>query len=379
VSRDGTGIGLFDKRVVVVCGAGGVGKTTTSAAFALAAARAGRRVLVLTIDPSKRLAQTLGVEPHAPEPTALSLARQREAGIGEPGSLSAWMLDPQSVSDQTVRRLAPDEASAERLLDNRIYRNVTSMIAGMQEYMAVEALHDFVRDDRYDLVVLDTPPSRDALRFLEAPSRATAFLEPRILKLFVPGAGNPIRRAATRVFERLLDRAFGTKARAEIQRFFESFQQFLLYLSRNQGEMRDFFGGDDVAFLLVSSPREEALEEAFFFEEKTRVLSLPLAGYVLNRSLAWRSGLPLPSESLLTADDSEAALSGLVRLMPFAEQEAISAGRHAALLSALAERSASRFALALPELLEGASDLVSLGALAEVFEAGQPLPTPRSR
>jgi anion-transporting ArsA/GET3 family ATPase len=367
VSREESTASLFDKRVVAVCGAGGVGKTTTSAAFALAAARAGRRVLVLTIDPSKRLAQTLGVSAHAPEPVPLSVDLQREAGIAEPGSLSAWMLDPQAVSDQTVRRLAPDTASAERLLQNRIYRNVTSMIAGMQEYMAVEALHEFVRDDRYDLVVLDTPPSRDALRFLEAPSRATAFLEPRILKLFVPGSTNRVRRAATLVFERLLDRAFGEKARREIQLFFENFEQVLLYLSGNQGEMRDFFGGDDVAFLLVSSPKPEALEEAFFFEAKARGLSLPLAGYVLNRSLAWRSELPLPAESLLPPDASPAARRGLSRLAPFAEREADSAARHAAMLSALAARSPGTFALALPELLDGASELVSLGALAEAF------------
>lgn len=368
MSRDVSGASLFDKRVVVVCGAGGVGKTTTSAALALSAARAGRRVLVLTIDPSKRLAQTLGVSPNAPEPTALSPDRQQKAGIAGPGSLSAWMLDPQSVSDQTVRRLAPDAASADRLLNNRIYRNVTSMIAGMQEYMAVEALHDFVRDDRYDLIVLDTPPSRDALRFLEAPSRATAMLEPRILKLFVPGSRNRIRRATTRLFERLLDLGLGQKVRLEIQSFFENFEQFLHYLSRNQGEMRDFFGGDDVAFLLVSSPRSEALDEAFFFEEKTRVLSLPLAGYVLNRSRAGRSELPLPSATLLPPDASEDARRGLARLMPFAVREAASAERHSALLASLATRSAGTFALALPELPDGASDLDSLGALAAAFE-----------
>ena len=363
---------LFDKRVVTVCGAGGVGKTTTSAAFALAAARAGRRVLVLTIDPSKRLAQTLGVSPDAPEPTVLAVDRQREAGIRGPGSLSAWMLDPQAVSDQTVRRLAPDTASAERLMHNRIYRNVTSMIAGMQEYMAVEALHEFVREDRYDLIVLDTPPSRDALRFLEAPSRATAFLEPRILKLFVPGSTNRIRRAATRLFERLLDLALGQKARREIQQFFENFERVLLYLSRNQGEMHDFFGGDHVAFLLVSSPRPEALEEAFYFEEKTRLLSLPLAGYVLNRSRAWRRDLPLPSDPKLLPGASRAARRGLAKLLPFAESEARSAENHAALLSALAERSPGSFALALPDLPEGASDLASLGALADVLGDSSP-------
>ena len=210
---------LAERRVIVVCGAGGVGKTTTSASLALAAARAGRRVLVITIDPSKRLAQTLSVSPHEPEPTALPPERQRAVGIEPPGNLSAWMLDPQSVSDRTVRRMSRDSGAADLLLQNRVYRHVTSMIAGMQEYTAVEALHGFIRDDHYDLVVLDTPPSRDALRFLDAPSRATAFLDRRIFQLFVPGSENPIRQAATRMFERLLDLAFGQQARRELQQF----------------------------------------------------------------------------------------------------------------------------------------------------------------
>jgi anion-transporting ArsA/GET3 family ATPase len=370
------GTRLIDKRVVVVCGAGGVGKTTTSAALALAAARAGRSVLVLTIDPSRRLAQTLGVSAHAPEPTPLAADRQREAGIEAPGCLSAWMLDPQSVANQTVRRLVPDEASAARLLQNRIYRNVTSMVAGMQEYMAVEALHEFVRNERYDLIVLDTPPSRDALRFLDAPSRVTAFLEPRVLRLFVPGSRSRVRRAATRVFERLLDLAFGERTRREIQQFFERFEKVLLYLSRNQGEMRSFFGGDDVAFLLVSSPRTEALEEAFYFEEKAAAMELPLAGYVLNRSLAGRVGLPRPAAAQLGPDADEALRSGLAKLAVFADEEAARAARHGDLCAALAARTPGAFAVALPELREGASELGALAALSHVLASGTALAAP---
>jgi anion-transporting ArsA/GET3 family ATPase len=362
---------LRDKRVVVVCGAGGVGKTTTSASLALAAARAGRRVLVITIDPSKRLAQTLGVSPHAPEPTALSDDRLRAVGVAEGGALAAWMLDPQSVSDQTVRRLSPDAASAERLLRNGVYRNVTSMIAGMQEYMAVEALHEFVRDGRYDLVVLDTPPSRDALRFLDAPSRATAFLDRRVLQLFIPGAESRLRRTASKVFEGLLDLAFGERARREIQQFFQLFERVLAYLGRSQGEMRDFFGGPEIAFVLVSSPAPEALAEAGYFEEKTRSLSLPLAGFVLNRSRAWTIDRPLPSEVQLPADTPDAARRALGKLAPFAGEEAASAAHHQALYASIAERMPGAFALALPDLPGAASDLEALVALAEEFEAAR--------
>lgn len=356
---------LAEKRVLVVCGAGGVGKTTISASLALAAARAGRRVLVITIDPSKRLAQTLGVSPDEPEPRPLPEDRCRAVGIEPPGNLSAWMLDPQAVSDQTVRRLSKDPATADLLLGNRIYRHVTSIVAGMQEYTAIEALHGFIRDDRYDLVVLDTPPSRNALRFLDAPSRATMFLDRRILRLFVPGSENPIRQAATRIFEKLLDLGLGAAARAELQQFFTLFEQVLSYLNRNQGEMRNFFASPDVSFVLVSSPAPEALEEAYYFERQTRELSLPLGGYALNRSLAWAAGRPLPSESLLPEGASEVARRAVNKLATLAALEAENAARHQRIRSELALRVQPGFALALPELPEGASDLEALVALAD--------------
>jgi anion-transporting ArsA/GET3 family ATPase len=360
---------LAEKRVIVVCGAGGVGKTTTCASLALAAARAGRRVLVITIDPSKRLAQTLGVSPNDLEPRALPPERQRAVGIEAPGSLTAWMLDPQAVSDQTVRKLSQDPAKTDLLLQNRVYRHITSMVAGMQEYTAVEALHGFIQDDRYDLVLLDTPPSRNALRFLDAPSRATAFLDKRIIRLFVPGSENPIRKAATRIFERLLDLAFGSQARAELQQFIELFEQVLVYLNRNQAEMQKFFAGSEVTFLLVSTPRPEALDEAFYFEDKTRELSLPLAGYILNRSRAWAADRPMPSEELLPDDTPEAARRALAKLIELAGPEAESARHDEQLREELAVRVGESFALALPELPAGASELEALVALADRLAA----------
>ncbi|MDJ0848801.1 MAG: ArsA-related P-loop ATPase [Myxococcota bacterium] len=361
---------LAEKRVLVVCGAGGVGKTTTSASLALAAARGGRRVLVITIDPSKRLAQTLGVSPHDPEPAELPTDRQRAVGVDTPGSLSAWMLDPQAVSDRTVRKMSKDAATAEMLLQNRVYRHVTAMVAGMQEYTAVEALHEFIRDDRYDLVVLDTPPSRDALRFLDAPSRATAFLDRRILRLFVPGSDNKIRQAATRLLENMLDLAFGADARGELQQFLGLFEGILAYLNRNQNEMKTFFAGADVAFLLVTSPSRGALEEAFYFEEKTRDLSVPLAGYILNRSLAWATGRPMPSTALLALDAPAEARRAVEKLAELAGPESELVARHEKLRAELAGRAGSGFARALPELPAGASDLQALVSLADQLATG---------
>lgn len=376
MSAEQPAILLREKRVLVVCGAGGVGKTTTSASLALAAARAGRSVLVITIDPSKRLAETLGVSPNEREPRELDVARQRDLGIQPPGRLSAWMLDPQAMADRTVRRQSTDSRSAERLLRNRVYRNVTSMVAGMQEYMAVEALHDFVRDDRYDLVVLDTPPSRDALRFLDAPSRASAFFDRRILQLFLPGPEGRIRKAAGRMFERLLDLAFGERTRREIQQFFELFEHVLTRLGRSQAEMRRFFSGPEIAFVLVSSPDREALEEARYFEDRTRALSLPLAGHVLNRSRAWTVGRPLPDEVQLPEDAPAELRSGLAKLTPFAAREARQAEHHEAIRAGLASGAGDRFALALPELPTGASELESLITLAGILDSPAG-PTPR--
>src|SRR5262249_19564947 len=132
------------QRIIVCCGAGGVGKTTTAAALALAGARLGRRVLVLTIDPSRRLAETLGVTRNPPKPVRLPEDRLTQAEIVPPATLEAWMLDPKLVSDEAVRRLVKNDAEADRVLQNRIYQHVTAMVAGMHEYTAMEALHRFV-------------------------------------------------------------------------------------------------------------------------------------------------------------------------------------------------------------------------------------------
>ncbi len=362
---------LRERRVLVCCGAGGVGKTTVSASLALAAARMGRRVLVVTIDPSRRLAETLGVAQNAVEPTQLSAERMAAAGVKPPGTLSAWMLDPQLVSDRVVQRFSRDPEDAKRLLENRIYRNITAMIAGMQEYTAVEALYDFVRDDHYDLVILDTPPSRNALRFLEAPMRVGAFLDRRIFNLFIPGEGSVIRRMASALMERVMDVALGKETREELQQFLMLFGALLGHLNHNQGQMRDFFGSDQAGFLLVTSPAREAVTEALYFERKTRdELKLPLCGYVLNRSLASARDRLLPDPDSAPPGPLR---EGLRKLLPMARVEQATVDAHADLADELAERAGPEgLCRVLPNLVHGASDLDDLVALADVLaEAAQ--------
>jgi anion-transporting ArsA/GET3 family ATPase len=374
---------IREKRVVVCCGAGGVGKTTVSAAMALAAARAGRRVLVITIDPSRRLAETLGVDRDLVEAVALSPERARAVGIEEPGRLSTWMLDPQRISNRVVKRLSSDPAKVQALLENRVYKNITAMIAGMQEYTAVEALHEFVTSGKYDLVILDTPPSRNALRFLDAPSRAGTFLDRRVFRLFVPGEENLIRQAASRIIEKVLDITLGEGARKELQEFFQLFEGILLHLNRNQGEMKRFFAGDEISFVLVVSPTQAAVEEAFYFEQKTRELKLPLAGFVLNRSLAWASGRLMPSRSLLDDDASEVEVSAVRKMGGLAKPENDQIMQHLKILEDLQQHSEGKgFAWVLPELPAEASDLEALSHLAEHLSEERPQPKrkpPRKR
>jgi anion-transporting ArsA/GET3 family ATPase len=269
---------IADKRIIVCCGAGGVGKTTTSTGLALAAAREGRRVLALTVDPSKRLAETLGVARNLREPVSLPDERLKAAGIEAPGALETWMLDPQLVSDRLVRRLSTRE-EAERLTSNRIYKQLSRMVAGMQEYMAMEALHEFMEQGRYDLIVLDTPPSRNALDFLEGPSRLGSFLDGRIFQLFMPGERKGfIRRAASNLMTRVGSAVFGEESYRDLQDFFGSFGSILGVMNRNAAAMvKRLSNPDEVAFLMVASPAPESITDAFHFRQRAMELHLPLA------------------------------------------------------------------------------------------------------
>lgn len=272
---------LGTRRLIVCCGAGGVGKTTTSAALALAAARQGKRVLALTIDPSKRLAQTLGVNKNEPEPILLDRARLNALGVPEHGELYAWLLDPQIISDQVVNAEAGDQA--ETLKKNLIYKQISGIVAGMQEYTAVEALHQFLSDQRFDLIILDTPPSRHALRFIDSPDRVASFLDKRIFRLFVPKRNGLIAKMAAKVIDEVLDRAFGKVTSAELRQFFELFSRLLDHLNQNQQEMAQVFQAEDVAFFLVTTAREDAIDEAQRFAEEIKKRNLNLGGFLLNR------------------------------------------------------------------------------------------------
>jgi len=367
---------IESKRVVVCCGAGGVGKTTVSASIALAAARAGQRVVVVTIDPSKRLAESLGISPNQAAPVELDGSRW---GIEAPGSLSAWLLDPKLVADHVVRNWSDDKGAADKLLGNRIYEAASNMISGMQEYTAVEALHGFVIDGRYDLVVLDTPPSRNALRFLDSPTRIHQVLNPRVFKLFLPSSGGPLQRGARRVINGVLDLGLGKTQRVEFQEFLLLFQGILGHLKHNQDEVQAFFRGPEVSFLLVSSPAREAVQEAFYFEQKTRELDLELGGYVLNRSMAWAQGHQMPGDVKLPDDAPDALRSALTKLIPLAKKEQALVREHVGLAHELEDRvGKDGIVRVLPQLAGDAGDAEALMGLSRMLVSAGSTPPPRT-
>lgn len=369
---------LRHKRIIVCCGAGGVGKTTTSAALAVAAAQDGRRVLVLTIDPSKRLAEALGVSTNTPEPVRVLREREEQAGITGPGSLSAWMLDPKLVADAAVRRLVKDPARLRELLANPIYQQVTQMIAGMQEYTAMEALHGFVERGEYDLVILDTPPARNALNFLDAPRRLGEFLDGRIFRMLLPDDDGGVLGGTTRKLAvKVLSGVFGDEFLTDLQVFFAAFSSIFGQLNGNAQKMRQRMQKDDVIFLLVTSPVRTALDDALYFEDRLRELSLPLGGLILNRSRQLAADRPMPGPHLLPAEPSPAHLSALAHLVALAERERVQEAEHRELRATLVAHAPEDIAvLTVPEFPGGIDDLPGLGQLARwlIGRAGAPSP-----
>ena len=359
---------IQENKVIVCCGAGGVGKTTTAASLAVGAARLGRRVLVLTIDPSRRLAETLGVSRNPKEPVALPEDRQQAAGIRAPGRLDAWMLDAKLVADESVRRFAGSEERARPILANRVYQQATTMLAGLHEYAAMKALHGFITGGAYDLVVLDTPPSRNALDFLEAPKRLAGFLDGAIFRMFLPSKSGLIGRAGSRLVSKVLGLAFGEEFASELSAFFESFAGLFATLNADLIDVRARLTQPDTAFLLVTTPSDAAVTEAHFFHERILQLGLPFRGFVLNRSQGAESRKVFQEGA--DANASPALRSGLEKLKWLARAEHLQVARDRGLLADLALRGGKEaFALALPNLPAGANDISTLTTIADLVMA----------
>ncbi len=266
-------------RLVVCVGAGGVGKTTIAAALAVGAAAQGRRAIVLTIDPARALARSLGLATLAPGGEVVPLAALAAAEVTLVGSLSAAMLDPKVAWDAFVARHAPSPAVARALTDNPFYQRVSSSFAGSTEYMAIEEVCRLVESARYDLVVLDTPPAAHAVDFLRAPARIDALFE----NLRAPDVLMRTAGVTARLVMRQLERAAGEGTLREIATFFGALDALIDGIRARTGRARALLQGADAAFVLVAGPRPATLDDTTTLATALRAHAAPLAAVVVNR------------------------------------------------------------------------------------------------
>ncbi len=279
---------LATRRILVVAGSGGVGKTTTAAALALRAARSGRRVLVCTIDPSRRLATSLGLGRLSGRPRAIDIRRLSPRASAR-GTLHAMILDVKSTFDDLVVRYAKDPAARRRILNNHFYQHVSAALAGSHEYMAMEKLLELSADSRFDLVVLDTPPTRHALDFLEAPDRLLGFLDTSVLHWFLRPyfvAGELTLKVATRtgaVAVKLADRLLGMQFLADLSEFFLAFDGMYSGFKRRAERVYALLRERSSGFVLVTAPTALALEEGLYFHRRLGEKGMPFVAFVVNR------------------------------------------------------------------------------------------------
>ena len=371
---------LLDDRsrsIIVCCGSGGVGKTTSSAALALRAAERGRKVVVLTIDPARRLAQSMGIE-------ALDNTPRPVPGIDPTagGSLDAMMLDMKRTFDEVVQSQASPE-KAQQILENPFYIAVSSSFAGTQEYMAMEKLGQLDKDarktGRWDLIVVDTPPSRSALDFLDAPERLSSFLDGRFMKLLTAPARGPARMmtAGFGMVTNAVTKLIGAQVLQDMKSFVAAFDTLFGGFRQRAQRTFELLQNRRTAFLVVAAPEPDALREAAYFVERLRQEQMPLAGLVVNRASTSPAG-DLSANS---------AMAGFERLRSSGEDHGLAAGLlrlHAdrLVLVKREQRLTSRFAAShpdvptavLPALSTDVHDLEGLRRIGELLGAQVDVP-----
>jgi anion-transporting ArsA/GET3 family ATPase len=285
-----------ETKVLVTCGSGGVGKTTTAAAMAVQAADEGRKVAVLTIDPARRLAQSLGLGELDNTP--------RQVSVDTPGELWAMMLDTSRTFDEMVAaHSTPDRAA--QIFANPFYRTISTSFSGTQEYMAMEKLGQLARTGDFELIVVDTPPSRSALDFLDAPQRLSSFLDGRMIRLLAtPGRGvMKIVGAGFALFSKAVTAIIGGQMLADATRFVQLFEDMFGGFRERAQQTYELLRDPGSAFVVVATCEADALREASYFADRLMTEKMPLAGLVLNRTHPPLLELPLT-----------AATDGLVRL-----------------------------------------------------------------
>ena len=276
---------LEGKRIVVCAGSGGVGKTTTAAALAMGMAERGLRVAVVTIDPAKRLADSLGLEELGNEPRLVDPERFAPHGVRIEGELWALMLDAKRTFDALIERLAPDARTRDEVLSNRIYQQLSNAVAGSQEFTAIAKLYELEAEGGYDLLVLDTPPSRNALDFLDAPGRLAGFFQGRAIRMFLrpAGLGGRIIGRGTGVVFAVLERVTGVDLLHDLSVFFRALGGMIDGFVERARRVGALLEDPGTTFLIVTAPRHDPVEEAIFFHRKLRDAGMPFGGLVVNR------------------------------------------------------------------------------------------------
>ena len=354
---------ILEGRSICICaGSGGVGKTTTSAAIAAGMAARGKKVAVLTIDPAKRLADSLGLSELGNEEERVDPALFEEIGVdtGE-GELWAMMLDAKATFDEVVRKHASDAETRDRILENRIYREISNALAGSQEYMAMERLYEIHEQGNFDLLVLDTPPSRNALDFLDAPRRLTQFIEGRSLQLFIRPTGLGMRvlgRGSSVVFG-VLKRVTGLDLIQDLSEFFTAMSGMVGGFRERAKKVNELLADDRTSFLVICGPAGEPINEAVYFHRKLIESDLPFGGVIVNKVHTEGRGqaaadLTVQLEEVLGDDD----LAGRVSAN-FEDYRAL-AERDARNISLLSEELRSATVIEVPYLTEDVHDLAGL-------------------
>ncbi len=315
---------LTGRKLVVCVGSGGVGKTTTAATIGLWAAAHGRRAIVLTIDPAKRLANSLGLSEMGGEPTPIDLRPLADAGVTlvEGGELWAMMLDSRKTFDALIGAVAPSPEARDRILANHVYRSMADALSGSQDYMATEKLHDLVRDGTWDLVVLDTPPVKNALDFLESPGRVVQFLDERVIGWFLAplrqrgsgggllgGWASRLLSGPSQVMYQLLGFVFGQEFLDDFGEFLHAFQGLYEGFRARHATVMALLRSESTSFVTVCAPSDASVDVAVFFGRELGARSLPYAGAIVNQVHATLPGR-LDARAAL-GDAADAAAFGL--------------------------------------------------------------------
>jgi len=360
---------LDDAHVILCCGTGGVGKTTTSAALALAAARRGRKTVVVTIDPAKRLADALGLSSLTNQPTTIDRALwDPEATAPSTGQLSALMLDVKHTFDGLVQRYSDTPEQATRILENRVYMNLAGALSGTQEYMAAEKLYELHDSGTFDLIVVDTPPSRHALDFLDAPDRLLRLLDNRLFRVLMGSTRTGLKVASSalhRLF-RTIARAAGPEVIDDVVLFLQAFEGMEAGFRERSEQVVALVEDPATQFVIVTTPRTEAIAEAEYFADRLADDGHTVAGLVVNR-VHPEFGGPPPELARAWAErvpDSPLA-EHLVNLADFAQV----AARERALVSTVGDRVGAQHSASLAFLPSDVHDLTALRRVASALLA----------